>query len=137
MPYIFSKLLYPYTLPFSFSFSNLYTTVMSATVDFHIIKQLPPSVLRTLPAGTAPRGVQAKFVDPPTLVPAVLGVGSSFLALALFCFSIRVWTKLTIIKKCSWDDCEYHSIKSMLCHETILTFYTPVTCTLGFVSSTA
>lgn len=62
---------------------------MSASVDPQAIKQLPLSVLRTLPAGVPPPDVQPNFVNPPTLIPVVLGVGTSFLALALCCFSIR------------------------------------------------
>lgn len=79
---------------------------MSPTIDPQAIEQLPPALLQTLPAGTPPPGVQSNFVDPPTLVPAVLGVGASFLVLALFCFVIRAWTKLSINKRCSWDDCK-------------------------------
>lgn len=85
---------------------------MSNIVDPKAIEQLPPSVLRTIPAGTPPSNVQPNFIHPPTLVPAVLGVGASFLTLALFCFLIRLWTKLTITKKFTWDD---------------------LTCTLGFL----
>ncbi|KAL8810238.1 MAG: hypothetical protein Q9200_002737 [Gallowayella weberi] len=78
---------------------------MSATIDAKAIEQLPPSLLQSQPAGSPPPGVLPNFGDPPTLVPPILGVGTSFLALALFCFSIRAWTKLTIIRKFSWDDC--------------------------------
>ncbi|KAL8853061.1 MAG: hypothetical protein Q9221_002091 [Calogaya cf. arnoldii] len=78
---------------------------MSAShISAQSIEQIPPALLQTLPAGAAPPGILPNFVDPPTLVPAVLGVGTAFLALALFCFSIRVWTKLAINKRCSWDD---------------------------------
>ncbi|KAL8937600.1 MAG: hypothetical protein Q9216_004340 [Gyalolechia sp. 2 TL-2023] len=89
---------------------------MSSSVDIQAIKNLTPTQLQTLPAGVPPPGMQPNFVDPPTLVPAVLGVGASFLALALFCFSIRVWTKVTINKRLSWDD---------------------LTCTLGFLFALA
>lgn len=89
---------------------------MSLAVDPKAIQHLPLSVLRTLPAGVPPKGVQANFVNPPTLVPSVLGVGTSFLALALCCFSIRVWTKLNIVKMLSWDDCEYPFLDLILCH---------------------
>ena len=80
---------------------------MSNIVDPKAIEQLPPSVLQTLLGGVPSSNVQPNFIHPPTLVPAVLGVGASFLALALFCFLIRIWTKLTITKKFSWDDRKY------------------------------
>ncbi|KAL8785763.1 MAG: hypothetical protein Q9195_008506 [Heterodermia aff. obscurata] len=73
-------------------------------MDTQAIKDIPPSLLQTLPAVQPPPGVQSNFEDPTTLVPAILGVSSSFLALAVICFSIRVCAKLTIYKKCSWDD---------------------------------
>lgn len=94
---------------------------MSATVDPQAIKQLPLSVLRTLPAGVPPPGVQPNFENPPSLVPVVLSVGTSFLVLAFCCFSIRAWTKLTIVKKFSWDDCESPFVDFISYHEAMLT----------------
>ena len=87
---------------------------MSTTaVDAQSVEQIPPSLLQTLPAGTAPSGFSTNFVDPPTLVPAVLGVGTSFLTLALICFSVRAWTRLAINKRCSWDDCKCPYVKGL------------------------
>ena len=108
---------------------------MSSTMDAQAIKQMPPSLLQTLPAGSPPPGIQPNFEDPPTLVPALLGVGAAFLALAVFCFSIRAWTKLTINKKFSWDDRTYSKCCVRLSEllECSANRFLPVTCSLGFV----
>ena len=70
------------------------------------IASLPPSALKSIPAAAPPPGVQPNFGNPDTLVPAVLGVGTAFLALALFCFSLRIYSKLRISRNASWDDCK-------------------------------
>ena len=73
-------------------------------IDPKVIESIPPAVLRTMPAGQPPPGIQPNFADPPSLVPAVLGTGVAFLALATVCFSIRIYTKALITKKWTWDD---------------------------------
>ena len=72
--------------------------------DPKAIESISPENLRSNPAGRPPPGIQPDFVDPPSLVPAILGVGAAFLALALFCYSIRIYTKLFITRKWQWDD---------------------------------
>lgn len=75
-------------------------------IDPKVIESIPPEILKTLPAGTPPPGIQPNFSDPPTLFPAILGVGTAFLVLALLCFLIRIYTKFTISKRWGWDDCK-------------------------------
>ncbi|MCJ1462825.1 hypothetical protein MMC07_001428 [Pseudocyphellaria aurata] len=79
-----------------------------------IIESIPPEILKTIPAGDPPPGIQPNFSDPPTLVPALLGVGLAFLVLALVCFIVRIYTKFAISKRWGWDD---------------------LTCSLGFACS--
>lgn len=79
---------------------------MSAgNVDAKVIESIPPALLKTLPAGQPPRGIQPNFSHPPTRVPVILGVSITFIVLAILCFSIRIYTKLVIAKKWKWDDC--------------------------------
>lgn len=78
----------------------------SRAIDPKIIESMSPELLSTLPGGDPPPGIQPNFSDPPTLVPATLGVGTAFLALAILCFSVRIYTKLAIAKHWQWDDCE-------------------------------
>lgn len=81
---------------------------MSAgNVDPKVIPSIAPTLLKTLPAGPAPPGVLPNFVDPPTQVPAILGVGIAFLVLAVFCFSLHIYTKLAVAKDWKWDDREF------------------------------
>lgn len=80
---------------------------MSAgTVDPKLMESIPLALLKTVPAGQPPSDIQPNFANPPTRVPVILGVGIAFLALAVFCFSIRIYTKLAIVKTWKWDDGE-------------------------------
>ncbi|MCJ1463139.1 hypothetical protein MMC07_001744 [Pseudocyphellaria aurata] len=83
-------------------------------VDAKVIESIPPEILKTIPAGDPPPGIQPNFSDPPTLFPALLGVGIAFLVLAVACFFIRIYTKFAISKRWGWDD---------------------LTCSLGFACS--
>lgn len=85
----------------------------SAVADPKVLEELPAELLEMLPVQTPPLGIQSNFVDPASRVPVILGIGSTFFALALLCFIIRVYTKIAILKKWRWDD---------------------TTCTIGFVS---
>ena len=73
-------------------------------VDPKIIESIPSVLLKTLPAGQPPRGIQPNFADPPTRIPVILGVCTAFIVLAVICFTIRIYTKLVISKKWKWDD---------------------------------
>ena len=80
---------------------------MSASkVDPKLIESIPLAELMTIPAGTPPPGIKPDFADPPTRVPVILGVSITFFVLAIFCVSIRIYTKLAVVKNWKWDDCE-------------------------------
>ena len=81
-------------------------------IDPKIVESIPKSVLATLPAASPPPGVVANFIDPPTRVPVLLGLGSTFLGIALFCYSIRIYTKIVVVKSWKWDDGKYWNKKS-------------------------
>ncbi|CAD6566657.1 MAG: hypothetical protein ASARMPREDX12_008782 [Alectoria sarmentosa] len=88
---------------------------MSAgNIDPKLIESIPPALLKILPAGQPPPGIQSNFADPLTRVPVILGVSIAFVVLAVFCFSIRIYTKLALAKNWQWDD---------------------LTCSLGFMCS--
>lgn len=63
-----------------------------------------PSLLKTIPAGFPPSNVQPNFEDPYTRLPLLLGVSIPLIVLAISCFSIRIYTKLAILKNWKWDD---------------------------------
>ena len=77
-------------------------------VDPKSSESVPPALLKTIPAEKPPPGIVPDFADPPTRVPVVLGVSVAFIILAIFCFSIRIYTKLATAKKWNWADCEWH-----------------------------
>lgn len=81
-------------------------------IDPKIIESIPLEILSTLPAGDPPPGIQPNFSDPPTLVPALLGVPAAFLVLAVLCFFVRIYTKVFISKRWGWDDCEWRRCKT-------------------------
>ena len=78
------------------------------TTDPKLIKSIPLAVLKTTPAENPPLGVQPNFANPPTRVPVILGIDIAFLVIAIFCFSIRIYTKLLVVKKWKWDDRKRH-----------------------------
>jgi hypothetical protein len=71
------------------------------------ITQAPPEVLATLafiPAIPPPDGITSNFMDPYTEAPTQIIVTSVVLGLALPFFLNRVYVKLCLMKKLSWDD---------------------------------
>ena len=83
---------------------RLYNT--TSYVESKSLESIPLVLLKTIPAGQPPSGIVPNFADPPTRVPVVLGLSVAFIILAIFCFSIRIYTKLVIAKKWNWADCE-------------------------------
>lgn len=79
----------------------------SGIFDPELIKSIPLAVLKTIPAGQPPPGINPNFADPPTRVPIILGICAAFLVLAVICFVIRIYTKLAVAKKWTWDDCKW------------------------------
>ncbi|MCJ1400967.1 hypothetical protein MMC11_004178 [Xylographa trunciseda] len=86
----------------------------SGIIDPKLIGSIPLALLKTIPAGQPPPGIQPNFADPLTRVPVILGVGIAFIILAVLCFSVRIYTKLVLAKNWKWDD---------------------LTCSLGFMCS--
>ena len=80
-------------------------------IDPKSIESIPLALLKTTPAGEPPPNIQPNFADPPTRVPVVLGISIAFVILAVLCFSIRIFTKLVVVKKWRWDDCKWHHCK--------------------------
>jgi hypothetical protein len=75
-------------------------------LDAKVIESIPFEMLRTLPGAQPPPGTEPNFAHPQTRVPVVLGIGSTFLFLALSCFTLRMYMKLIVLKKLKWDDGE-------------------------------
>ena len=74
------------------------------------IAKLPPNLLPFLtdwPALPPPTGVQPNFVNPPDRGPSTVPVIGVFMGLALIFYSARVYTKIVLVRRASWDDCEY------------------------------
>jgi hypothetical protein len=91
-------------IPFAFPKNATLLCMSFGNMDPQTIADLPPGLLKTIPAAQPPPGIQPNFSNPETQVPAMLGVGIAFLALALICFTIRIYTKATISKNYRWDD---------------------------------
>ena len=68
--------------------------------------RIPPSVLNTLPALQPPEGVESNFVNPENRGYVQSSVATVLFSLMICLFANRVYTKLFIIRKVSWDDCE-------------------------------
>ena len=86
--------------------SKIAIAMSTNDADPRLIESIPPVLWKTIPAGQPPPGIQADFKDPPTMVPIILGVSIAFMTLAVFCFSIRIYTKLVMTNNWRWDDCE-------------------------------
>ena len=70
---------------------------------------LPPGVpLSQIPATVPPAGVLPNFVDPPSLLPATIGVSTVMVALTLFFVAIRVFLALQSKHKLAMDECICH-----------------------------
>ena len=86
----------------------------TGSIDPKQIERIPPAVLKTIPAGQPPPGIEPNFADPLSRAPVVIGVGIAFGVLAVFCFFIRIYTKLAIKKSWKWDDGMWHRSKKGL-----------------------
>lgn len=59
-----------------------------------------------LPAGNPPPGILANFDHPVSrAVDAHVGMGIS-MGIALVFMALRLYVKLTVVRKWGWDDCE-------------------------------
>ena len=70
------------------------------------VAKLPLSVLNTLPALLPPVGVKSNFINPEDIGYVHVSVATVLFCLMVCFFATRVYTKLFIIRKMGWDDCE-------------------------------
>ena len=73
------------------------------------LAKIPLSVLVTLPALQPPAGVEANFTNPEDRSYILVTIASVLFCLMASLFANRIYTKSYIIRKASWDDCEYAS----------------------------
>ena len=59
------------------------------------------------PSASPPPGVSVNFNTSDTRAPMAIAVTSGFMGLMFIFVSIRVYVKVRIDKKATWDDCEY------------------------------
>jgi len=71
-----------------------------------VLANLPPSLLREIPALQPPPGVESNFLNPERRSQGIQSVATFLLCLITLMFAIRIYTKSFIIRKASWDDCK-------------------------------
>ena len=69
------------------------------------LSDIPPSVLGTLPALQPPAGVESNFVNPDDRGYVCNVTASVLFGFMVGLYANRVYTKLAIVRKASWDDC--------------------------------
>lgn len=67
---------------------------------------IPPSILNTRPALRPPAGVKSNFVNPEGRGHICNAVVTVLFCLTVCLFANRIYTKLFIVRKTGWDDCE-------------------------------
>ncbi|KAH9862708.1 hypothetical protein J1614_010801 [Plenodomus biglobosus] len=82
-------------------------------ISVDLINSIPPALLATLPAASPPPGVVSNFDNPPSRANLLLGLTSAFFALAVISYSIRMYTKIRILRKVTWDDCKSDGVTSI------------------------
>ena len=65
-----------------------------------------PAVIQGLPAAKPPVGVVPNLVDPGSEGPILIAVGSVLVAIMLLFVAVRIYTKFTIVRRSSPDDCQ-------------------------------
>lgn len=96
-----------------------------------LIDQLPFSLLEQIPAGKPPPGVESNLVNPYSFGPAAITIGAVFFSLATLFVSVRVYTKLRLVKKAAYSDREYYKWHRQKAQKLTRSL---VTCMLGYVS---
>lgn len=97
---------------------------MEANPFGEIISSLPKELLDTLPAMNPPPGKVPNFVDPYSKGPVLVIVSTVTLVLGLFFFAIRIYTKVYLVRKAAWDDCESRCLVQCLgCQYVLTTHY--------------
>ena len=87
------------------------------------------------PLSAPPKGQTSNFVDPKSEGDVLTVVCSIFLFIMISFFSLRVYAKIFIARKFTWDDCKLEVVTKRMTKESILTLLPAfaVTCTIGFV----
>ena len=62
------------------------------------------------PSAPPPPGVSVNFNTPDTRAPMAIAVTSSFMGIMFIFITIRIYVKVRIDKRATWDDCEYAEI---------------------------
>ena len=62
------------------------------------------------PSAPPPPGVSVNFNAPDTRAPMAIAVTSSFMGIMFIFITVRVYVKVRIDKRATWDDCEYAEI---------------------------
>lgn len=62
--------------------------------------------LSKTPGAPNPSGGEPDFVDPPSLAPAVTGVGATMIILGAIFVTARIYSNLYAARKIGWDDCK-------------------------------
>ena len=98
---------------------------------------IPPTVLDTLPALQPPAGVRSDFVSPDDRGYVLNATATVLFGFMLCLFANRVYTKVSIVREASWDDCMCASLVfySWAKGEEMLmcVCWAEVTCSVAFV----
>jgi len=71
-----------------------------------VLVNLPPSLLKEIPALQPPPGVESNFLNPERRTKEIQSVATFLLCLTTLMFANRIYMKSFIIRKASWDDCK-------------------------------
>ena len=80
----------------------------SSKITANELTAIPPSILNALPALQPPVGVKSNFVNPEERGSLLTSVATVLFCLMMSLYVNRVYTKLYIVHKTSWDDCRYN-----------------------------
>lgn len=70
------------------------------------LAEIPPSIRNNLPALQPPAGVESNFINPEDRGYIQNTVSTVLFSFMVILFANRVYTKLSVIRKVGWDDCE-------------------------------
>lgn len=62
--------------------------------------------LSTIPIAPNPFGARPNFINPPTLAPAITGVGITMITLSVFFVTARLYANFYAVRRLGWDDCK-------------------------------
>ena len=69
------------------------------------LASLPPNILNNRPAMEPPNGLQSNFANPENNSDVFKSAATFLFCLMTVSFASRVYTKVVIISRASWDDC--------------------------------